>query len=610
MSRTVAQPPDGASGVVPGTYGNSANIATFTVGGDGRLRAAGNVAVAGAVSSITAIASTGGTVAITATPNPITGAGTLALADTAVTPGAYTSANITVDQQGRLTAVASGVGASAVVLDNAAAITYPTAPQTDGVWYGTNAKANARASNTNTVIGNLSTTTAATTGIINLGYSTTTAANNAIAIGTSSHASQTDSIAIGSTAQAITSGISNIAIGKSGIANADYAIAIGHGATTVSTLTVAIGAFATASPSGSIAIGNGAAVSATAGLNGIAIGRVATASNSTVSNIALGRLSSVTANGAIAIGDTAVVSVANGTGIGQNVTVNDTAYALGFGVNTASVVPGYVGVNLNNATFQVPKYTTLYNTTATAAGTTTLTVTSARDQFFTGATTQTVVLPVTSTLALGFAFNIVNDSTGTVTVQSSGANTVVTLSAGVRAIVTCILTSGTTAASWSVSSTSTSVAPGASYIIGGFASPLTFSGTATYTANPVDMSFRYQKMPINGGVLNFFMIQMTIVAGGITAGGSFTCNVNTSVFGGQWSPMTDVFYEGQSPVMKCTGTPRSGTTGAVAFLASSVVANCSFTSVSNIAHVANYVYANSVDRVEFTPVLFQWMTAS
>jgi hypothetical protein len=89
-----------------------------------------------------------------------------------------------------------------------------------------------------------------------------------------------------------------------------------------------------------------------------------------------------------------------------------------------------------------------YATTATAAGTTTLTVTSANQQFFTGTTTQTVVLPVTSTLALGMGYLIVNNSTGIVTVQSSGANAITTVNAGTSASFTCILTSGTTAASW------------------------------------------------------------------------------------------------------------------------------------------------------------------
>jgi len=90
-----------------------------------------------------------------------------------------------------------------------------------------------------------------------------------------------------------------------------------------------------------------------------------------------------------------------------------------------------------------------YTTTATAAGTTTLTSASNNQQFFTGSTTQTVVLPVTSTLALGLNYLIVNNSTGVVTVQSSGANTITLVPAGATVRCTCILITGTTAASWS-----------------------------------------------------------------------------------------------------------------------------------------------------------------
>lgn len=115
-----------------------------------------------------------------------------------------------------------------------------------------------------------------------------------------------------------------------------------------------------------------------------------------------------------------------------------------------------------------------YTTTATAAATTTLTVASTFLQFFTGSTTQTVQLPVTSTLVLGQQFEIVNLSTGTVTVTSSGGNTVATLTANTSVVVTCILTSGTTAASW------TSVAGG-----GGGASPLTTKGDV-YTFSTVN----------------------------------------------------------------------------------------------------------------------------
>jgi hypothetical protein len=89
-----------------------------------------------------------------------------------------------------------------------------------------------------------------------------------------------------------------------------------------------------------------------------------------------------------------------------------------------------------------------YTTTATAAGTTTLTVASNYQQFLTGTSTQTVTLPVTSTLVTGQSWVIANLSTGTVTIQSSGANTVVALPGGSSAIVTCVSTTGTTAASW------------------------------------------------------------------------------------------------------------------------------------------------------------------
>jgi hypothetical protein len=92
-----------------------------------------------------------------------------------------------------------------------------------------------------------------------------------------------------------------------------------------------------------------------------------------------------------------------------------------------------------------------YTTTATAAGTTTLTSASNNQQFFTGTTTQTVVLPVTSTLSIGLSYLIVNNSTGVITVQSSGANTITLIPAGTSAKFTCILTSGTTTASWSFS---------------------------------------------------------------------------------------------------------------------------------------------------------------
>lgn len=89
-----------------------------------------------------------------------------------------------------------------------------------------------------------------------------------------------------------------------------------------------------------------------------------------------------------------------------------------------------------------------YTTIATAAGTTTLVVGSTYQQYFTGSTTQTVLLPVTSTLILGQQFFIRNNSTGVVTVQSSGGNTIQSMGPSSELLVTVILTTGTGTASW------------------------------------------------------------------------------------------------------------------------------------------------------------------
>jgi hypothetical protein len=107
-----------------------------------------------------------------------------------------------------------------------------------------------------------------------------------------------------------------------------------------------------------------------------------------------------------------------------------------------------LGLSIAGPVANAPSFAAGYTTTATAAGTTTLTVSSNQQQYFTGTTTQTVVLPVTSTLVLGQSYRIVNNSTGAVTVQSSGANAIIVVAPGTQVQLTCILTSGTTAASW------------------------------------------------------------------------------------------------------------------------------------------------------------------
>ena len=137
------------------------------------------------------------------------------------------------------------------------------------------------------------------------------------------------------------------------------------------------------------------------------------------------------------LGWSGILSIARGGTAVSSVTTSPTATAFaGWDANK----------NLSANSF-IPGYTT----TATAAGTTTLVVGSAYQQYFTGTTTQTVLMPVTSTLVLGQPYLIVNNSTGIVTVQSSGANIIQAMAAGTQISLTVISTSLTTAAAWNFS---------------------------------------------------------------------------------------------------------------------------------------------------------------
>jgi hypothetical protein len=124
----------------------------------------------------------------------------------------------------------------------------------------------------------------------------------------------------------------------------------------------------------------------------------------------------------------------------------------GTGVSTPTTAPSSSNFAAwgTGATMRASNFVANYTTTVTAAGTTTLSVSSAYNQYFTGTSTQTVILPVASTLLTATSYRIVNNSSGTVTVQSSGLNTVVVLPSGNYAIILCILNSGTDASSWSV----------------------------------------------------------------------------------------------------------------------------------------------------------------
>lgn len=110
----------------------------------------------------------------------------------------------------------------------------------------------------------------------------------------------------------------------------------------------------------------------------------------------------------------------------------------------------------------------------TAGGTTVLTVASSYYQRFTGTLNQTVTLPDVTTLTLQTIYEIHNDSTGFITVQSSGLNTVFVLAPGTEASFSCISLTGATAASWEVDYTGTIVTSGKNFIVN---NSVTLAGT-------------------------------------------------------------------------------------------------------------------------------------
>lgn len=155
-------------------------------------------------------------------------------------------------------------------------------------------------------------------------------------------------------------------------------------------------------------------------------------------------------------------------------TATTTSFALpSAGIASAATANTLVSRDANGSS-SFTNITGGYTTTVTAAGTTTLTAASNRNQFFTGTTTQTVELPVASTLALGHRFDFENNSTGLLTVQSSGGNIVAIIAGGGAAFVTCTLASGTDATSWHLTTNYTNIFGGKLLTV---QNTLTFAGT-------------------------------------------------------------------------------------------------------------------------------------
>jgi hypothetical protein len=151
---------------------------------------------------------------------------------------------------------------------------------------------------------------------------------------------------------------------------------------------------------------------------------------------------------------------------------------------SAAIVPGTATPTASqtvtwdaNSNLSANAFIPSYTSTATAAGITTLTIASTQFQVFTGATTQTVKLPTTS-VAAGGQYLVINASTGAVTVQSSGANTIVVLAAGTAGLFISTKATPTAAADWTYRYYGTAVASGKALSVN---NSLTLAGTDATT---------------------------------------------------------------------------------------------------------------------------------
>jgi hypothetical protein len=168
----------------------------------------------------------------------------------------------------------------------------------------------------------------------------------------------------------------------------------------------------------------------------------------------------------------AIVTVTNGTVNGG------LTFATSF---KASNTLGTTAMVWNQLDFRGDSYLGIVS----AAGTTTLTASSQRYIVVTGTQTQTIVLPAVSTLPLGTTYLIHNLSTGQLTVQSSGANTITSPVQNHVYEFRSIATTGTGAAVWNYHAAGTTTVTGTGNMIGGFRptiSQLQVTSSTTFTA--------------------------------------------------------------------------------------------------------------------------------
>ena len=304
------------------------------------------------------------------------------------------------------------------------------------------------------------------------------------------------------------------------------------------------------------------------------------------------------------------VTSVDGTGTVNGLTLTGTVTTSGnltlggtlSGVNLTTQVSGLLpiakgGTNASSATAALANLTS-FTTTVSSATPVVLTNTSTYLQIQTGSAFQTFTLPEASTLQLGWSFKFINNATSNnLGIFSSGGNVVGSVIPGTSAIVTCVLASGTTAASWDYENTGFATLTGSGAVVLGTSPTITgvmnFSGTAGSNSN-FGSAITTGTIGIGGtagtGIITVgqsTVSQTTNIQAGATASGSTkTVNFGTGGLAGSTTAITIGSTAGTStttlngtvslanalPVASGgTGTATAFTTGSVVFAGASGV---------------------------------------
>jgi hypothetical protein len=187
--------------------------------------------------------------------------------------------------------------------------------------------------------------------------------------------------------------------------------------------------------------------------NGVS-GSVATATTTPAITLTLGAITPTTVTASSTVQGTQLIStVSTGT---APLTVTSTTQVTNLNASTltglvASTTPTASTIAEWDANKNISANNLIdgFRTQATANSTLTLTISDTSYQYLTGTTAgQIVKLPTTSVVA-GGQYTIVNSSSQSVAVQSSGANAILTIAANNQGIFTAIVATPTTAANWS-----------------------------------------------------------------------------------------------------------------------------------------------------------------